>query len=125
MKCNQIQNGILLGSGLYAILCSSVCNGKLLRDCRQHSAFAGNILGDDTAAPTMAFSPITIFERIVDPEPMEAPFLTTVAQQPHPARSAVPPSGVYRTRVAVVKKCDTMADEYAVRDICRLPQINL
>ena len=29
-------------------------------------------------APTMAFSPMTTFERIVAPDPIDAPFLTTV-----------------------------------------------
>ena len=29
-------------------------------------------------APTIAFSPTVVFERIVEPEPMEAPFLITV-----------------------------------------------
>jgi hypothetical protein len=41
-------------------------------------AFAGTCLVTVLPAPTIAFSPITRFERIVAPDPMEAPFLTNV-----------------------------------------------
>ncbi len=50
-------------------------------------------------APTMAFSPTTTFARIVDPEPIEAPFLG------------------HRTGIAVVDECHAMADENAILNI--------
>src|SRR5260370_4948221 len=45
-------------------------------------------------APTIAFSPITMFERIVDPEPIEAPRLTTVVSTCQSFSVCSPPSGV-------------------------------
>src|SRR5216683_802550 len=41
-------------------------------------AFAGTSLVTTLPAPTIAFSPIVTFARIVAPEPIEAPFLTSV-----------------------------------------------
>src|ERR1019366_6503642 len=41
-------------------------------------AFAGTSFVTTQPAPTIAFSPMTILERIVAPEPTEAPFLTRV-----------------------------------------------
>src|SRR5271168_3067047 len=45
-------------------------------------------------APTIAFSPITILERIVDPDPMEAPRLTTVVSTRQSFSVWISPSGV-------------------------------
>ena len=42
-------------------------------------ALAGTSRVTTLPAPTMAFSPMTTFERIVDPDPIDAPFLTMVA----------------------------------------------
>ena len=39
---------------------------------------AGTSLVTTLPAPTMAFSPMVMLERMVAPEPMEAPFLMTV-----------------------------------------------
>src|ERR1700730_1741777 len=41
--------------------------------------FAGTSFVTTLPAPTSAFSPITILDRTVLPEPMEAPFFTIVA----------------------------------------------
>ena len=40
--------------------------------------FAGTSLVTTLPAPTMAFSPTVMFERIVAPDPIDAPFLITV-----------------------------------------------
>jgi len=45
-------------------------------------------------APTMAFSPMTTFERIVDPEPIEAPRLTNVVSTCQSFSVWSPPSEV-------------------------------
>ena len=41
-------------------------------------AFGGTSLVTTLPAPTIAFSPMFVLERIVAPEPMDAPFLMTV-----------------------------------------------
>jgi len=40
--------------------------------------FAGTFFVTTLPAPTRAFLPMTTLERIVDPDPMEAPFFTSV-----------------------------------------------
>jgi hypothetical protein len=40
--------------------------------------FGGTSLVTTLPAPTIAFSPMLMFERIVAPEPIDAPFLTKV-----------------------------------------------
>src|SRR5260370_42511626 len=44
-------------------------------------------------APTIAFPPITMFERIVDPEPIEAPRFTTAVSPRQSSSVCSPPSG--------------------------------
>src|ERR1700722_2793792 len=76
--CDQIQERNLFGKGHYAILDSSVMYRNSLAGFPATMAFAGTSLVTTLPAPTIAFSPIVTFASIVEPDPIEAPFLTTV-----------------------------------------------
>ena len=76
--------------------------------------FGGTSLVTTLPAPTMAFSPIVMLERIVAPDPMDAPFLITVRstfQSASVCRFAVGGRGA---RIGVVDERDAVADEDVV-----------
>src|SRR5262249_59172928 len=54
----------------------------------------GTFLVTTLPAPTMAFSPIVTFDRMVAPDPTEAPFLTTVASTFQSCSVCKVPSGL-------------------------------
>ena len=59
--------------------------------------FAGTSRVTTLPAPTIAFSPIVTFDRIVEPDPMDAPFLTSVVSTFQSASvCSAPPSVVAR-----------------------------
>src|SRR6267143_108735 len=59
---------------------SSTCSmyRKILAGFPATTLFGGTSFVTTLPALTIAFSPIQVFERIVAPEPIDAPFLTTV-----------------------------------------------
>jgi hypothetical protein len=67
-------------------------------------------------APTMAFSPMLMLERIVAPEPIDAPFLTTVCSTFQSASVCRLPVGGSGPRIAVVDEHHAVADEDVVLD---------
>ena len=64
------------------VLCVSVVKYyiflKILAGLPATMVFGGTLRLTRLPAPTMAFSPMVMLPRMVEPEPMEAPFLTTV-----------------------------------------------
>src|ERR687887_582967 len=56
--------------------------------------FGATFLVTTEPAPTIAFSPITTFDRIVAPEPIEAPFLTKIRSTCQSFSVCRPPLGL-------------------------------
>ena len=67
-------------------------------------------------APTMAFSPMVTLARMVEPEPMEAPFLTRVGSTFQSASVCSLPSRRGGAGVGVVDESHAVADEDIVLD---------
>ena len=65
-------------------------------------------------APTIAFSPMLVFERIVAPEPMDAPFFMTVRSTFQSASVCRSPSRRCGARITVVDKRHPVPDEDVV-----------
>src|SRR5580704_10831192 len=78
MRCHQIQKLNFSFARHVCYFFVSVRYRKTLAGFPATIAFAGTSLVTTLPAPTMAFSPIVILLKIVQPEPMDAPLRTTV-----------------------------------------------
>src|ERR1700722_11192828 len=65
-------------SACHAVFDSSVTYRKTLAGFPATIAPAGTSFVTTLPAPTIAFSPIVVLDKIVDPAPIDAPFLMTV-----------------------------------------------
>ena len=79
-------------------------------------ALAGTFLVTTLPAPTMAFSPITTWESMVAPDPIEAPVLTIVCLHSPIRLSLQCTSGVGGPGIGVVDEHDSVANEDVVLD---------
>src|SRR5208282_1355585 len=79
VKRHEIHKRNLRTLGHHAILVSLVIERKTVAGFPATITFAGTSRVTTLPAPTMEFSPMVTFERIVAPEPIDAPRFTTVA----------------------------------------------
>ena len=75
---------------------------------------AGTSLVTTAPAPTMAFSPMQVLARMVAPEPIEAPFFTTVRSTCQSASVCKPPVAVVARGYRVVDEHHAVPDEDVV-----------
>src|SRR5713101_5052219 len=94
MRRDEVYERNLAVVGQNATLSSGTIKRRTLAGFPATIALSGTSRVTTLPAPTMAFSPMTTFERIVAPDPIDAPFLTSVAStfQSFPVWSS--PAGV-------------------------------
>src|SRR4029434_8136720 len=78
MGSNEIEKGNLIGLRHCDTGFSSEINRRIFAGLPATMLFAGTSLVTTLPAPTIAFSPMETLLRIVEPDPIDAPFRTKV-----------------------------------------------